>query len=260
MSKLICIQDLEGNSSPFTYMDWDEIVETYGFENFSLLGNRYYNKHISEKYVIPNDESLEQLISSLDNGFNYDFDTHSYKDGYEEVYVYAFSPESYDTFESYFNDAIEGYAQEFNVPKITVEMAKKLVDAFNNYTNYDEMNVNAMSIIYGIPFDYTTIRGFSQGDWQGVIYPKDEEDKVSILEDLYFSLGDSWDCYEISEEDYEEIESGDINDIDLQNAAYDITDIYIPSTEGYTSDDIKKYIHDFIGIPIIDIILVNYNY
>jgi hypothetical protein len=57
----------------------------------------------------------------------------------------------------------------------------------------DDATTAALEIITGRAYEYATIRGCCQGDWQNIIYPAEYGDEwLKNFEIEYFNLGDEW--------------------------------------------------------------------
>ena len=69
---------------------------------------------------------------------------------------------------------------------------KKLLDEWDIAD--DECKAAALSLITGKKYDYTTLRGYSQGEWIDIFYPVEEWDKQALynLEADYFNTGTEW--------------------------------------------------------------------
>lgn len=63
-----------------------------------------------------------------------------------------------------------------------------------NYKNTNALLCRALELITGKEYDYTTIRGCVQGDWQEIFYPAGEYNgnAIEILEADYFNTGTEW--------------------------------------------------------------------
>ncbi len=61
-------------------------------------------------------------------------------------------------------------------------------------TNENALICRALQLVTGKEYEYTTIRGCSQGDWQEILFPVEEYDRdaLSILEADYFNTGTEW--------------------------------------------------------------------
>lgn len=69
---------------------------------------------------------------------------------------------------------------------------KKLIDEWDIAD--DDCKAEALSLITGKKYDYTTLRGCRQGDWIDIFYPAEEWDRKSLdcLEMEYFNTGSEW--------------------------------------------------------------------
>ena len=57
-----------------------------------------------------------------------------------------------------------------------------------------EILCNVLSIVTGKKWDYQTIRGCCQGDWNYIFYPADEwtKEQIEVFETEYFNTGTEW--------------------------------------------------------------------
>lgn len=121
----------------------------------------------------------------------------------------------------------------------------QLVRLVKNYTEYsnnsdDENGIlcDVLELITGRRYDYTTIRGCCQGDWQEIIYPAEYgREWLSDFETEYFNTGAEW---RISENDPES------------------DDNYYMYTHAWSDDDIRAEIAAAAGVDPSDVILYTF--
>lgn len=82
------------------------------------------------------------------------------------------------------------------------------IDILNRYftapnsTTENAILCEALGLIKGIGWEYDTIRGCCQGDWQEIIYPAEYgPDWLYTFENEYFNLGSEWTVYEDGNEE-----------------------------------------------------------
>lgn len=73
-------------------------------------------------------------------------------------------------------------------PEYTKEQFVKLYEAYNKgYRDEDDLYVEVLNTIFPQDkFDTATIRGYSQGEWNNVLYKVGENVDISLLEEMYF--------------------------------------------------------------------------
>ena len=96
-----------------------------------------------------------------------------------------------------------------------------------------------LSIVTRKDYDYTTIRGCCQGEWNEVFYPVDEYtmDDIRTFEVYYFNTGSEW---IIHDEEYEPESAEDIEGYSMYCVTCDIRK-EIAEAEGVNPDDVVLY-------------------
>ncbi len=126
---------------------------------------------------------------------------------------------------------------------LTREQKKALIQLYHRCTRTDDINtiVEALNIIYPErEYETTTIRGYSQSDWQEVIYAKADKELVEKLEAWYFGniteigLSESEDNEEIGEIDvWDTIENDKLWKIQREGKLKE----YLLTSFGYNEDE-----------------------
>ena len=108
----------------------------------------------------------------------------------------------------------------------------------------NEILCNVLSIVDGRPWEWSTIRGVCQGDWQEVFYPIDEwnTELLEEFEALYFNTGTEW------------IVQDDGNDPDDPE---DITGYSVYCT-GFSIDDVRNKIAEIACVNIESVRLYSF--
>jgi len=121
----------------------------------------------------------------------------------------------------------------------------RLCDLFATSTaRSEEFDIicEALSIKFGIKYDYTDIRGYCQGDYQYVFYPEDtSKDFIKFLEAVYFATGTE---FAITEKMFE------------ATPDFDEEVIYHDYTYLYRDEDIKNWIAKNAGVTPEEVCLV----
>lgn len=119
-----------------------------------------------------------------------------------------------------------------------VRLAKNFTEYSNNSDDENEILCDVLELITGQKYEYATIRGCSQGDWQEIIYPAEYGDAwLYNFETEYFNTGAEW---RISENDPESDDS------------------YYFYTHEWRDDDIKEEIAIAAGVDPCDVILYTF--
>jgi hypothetical protein len=80
-----------------------------------------------------------------------------------------------------------------------VRLAKNYTEYSNNSDDENEILCDVLELITGKKYEYATIRGCCQGDWQEIIYPAEYgDDFLRDFETEYFDTGAEW----IIDDDY----------------------------------------------------------
>lgn len=152
---------------------WDESA----FENIEIFGNNNFNRHTSALF-----DRLEDILSDL-----------LYE--WEEMQAGRKWYRAYETWA----EALAGIATPEGRPEYTREERRdawpRLLENYRDSSNITAgLLCRTLELITGRTWDYCTLRGCCQGDWQDCIYPADEWDADSLerLEAEYFNTGSEW--------------------------------------------------------------------
>ena len=118
-------------------------------------------------------------------------------------------------------------------------------DALDTEYEGPETIVVMLSEATGVPYDYTTIRGCCQGDWQYLYYPAGQynNDALCAIETEYFNTGTEW---IVHDEDEAPESPDDINGYSMYCYSYspaeeiaregdvDVADVVLYEFDGYT--------------------------
>ena len=119
-----------------------------------------------------------------------------------------------------------------------VRLAKNYTEYSNNSDDESEILCDVLELITGQKYDYTTIRGCSQGDWQEIIYPAEYgRDWLDDFETEYFNTGAEW---RITENDPES------------------DDNFYMYTHAWRDDDIRAEIAAAAGVDPGDVVLCTF--
>lgn len=194
----------EYQESPLFFGDWPE--------NVFVFGNRHYQSHA---------ERLEDIKRALE-------DISDVCDGY-----------------SYTNNLLDVIPDRDDGREYTRPERLQLVRLAKNYTEYsnssddeNEILCDVLELITGRAWEYSTLRGCCQGDWQEIIYPAEYgREWLRNFETEYFNTGAEW---RISENDPES------------------DDNYYIYTHAWRDDDIRAEIAAAAGVDPGDVILYTF--
>lgn len=151
---------------------WDE-SSTEGIE---LFGNRSYKRRTSALF-----DRLPDILDDL-------------ADEWEEFQAGRIWYRACDTWA----ESLAHFATPDGRPEYTREERKKewpaLLEDWQNGRDENAVFCRALELITGRAWDWCTLRGCCQGDWQYCIYPADDWDGDALerLEAEYFNTGTEW--------------------------------------------------------------------
>lgn len=144
-------------------------------DNVAIFGNRQYQKHFPDH--------IGRVFDALDNSRLLD-EWDELQDGH-----------GYNTWADVLTDLVPPVNRgPYTRPDRLAW--KALADDYYNMDDGDERPYicRGLELMTGQKWDYTTLRGCCQGDWQYMIYPVAEwtAQAVQYLEIEYFNTGDEW--------------------------------------------------------------------
>lgn len=149
----------EYQESPLFMEDWPE--------NVFVFGNRHYTAHAERLEDIK--RSLED-ISDVCNGYGYTNNLIDVIPARDDGRAYT-RPERLEL----------------------VKLAKNYTEYSNSSSDENEIFCAVLELITGQKYEYATIRGCSQGDWNEIIYPAAYgREWLDNFETEYFNTGDEW--------------------------------------------------------------------
>ena len=188
-------------------------------------GNRYFNSHTTPEFDAIR-SGLDDLTSLIDT------------DG-------KFIPGGwYDTIAEAINDLLPAPQHKVRYSTREIKAWREIGAEWYILTDETQALCRALQLVTGKEYDYTTIRGCSQGDWQEIIFPAAEYDRAAldILEADYFNTGTEWIIHdESSTPDGPEDISG-----------------YSMYCYGWNTDQIRAEIADAAGVNPDAVILYEY--
>lgn len=157
----------EHQESPMTFMHKE--FDMY-YPGVILTGNRNSFEHTTAEY--------DCVVNGL-----YDAQNEIHALGEDSMYE-----NEYDVITDFFPPLNR---DEYNSEDIE-KWIRLLVVANNCQSN--QYIAEALSLMTGCKYEYTTIRGCCQSDWQHMFYPADQyaENFVKEFENEYFNLGSEW--------------------------------------------------------------------
>ena len=190
---------------------------------------RVYEDYVREDIIVEenrdypgmHDEDLKSIKEFIDNYNCYDYNF--YYEGKIKDYIYDYLPKKEN-------------GKKFS--PIELHQLKQSLD-----DNDDEATILlCLSIIKGKEYEIGDIRGYCQGDWCRIYYPKDaSQDEIDFLEAVYFGTGTE---YEVHDEDTEVHNEDDISGFSILTAKW-------------KTEDIKEEIASYVGGNPEDVVLYN---
>lgn len=160
---------------------YSPVLDCLPFEDMALCGNRDYKEHLPEIFshvrnVLDAGELAEILVDIAAGDVDPDF---QYTDAADAVDEYLHP----DGRGPYTPDEIETLS------------AAVVAYGCTNYGPAEEIHLcTALSVVTGHKWDYRTIRGSSQGEWQNVFFRADvwTGEALAAFEVEYFNTGSEW--------------------------------------------------------------------
>lgn len=149
------------------------------------------------------DRFPDVIITGNDDLIGYNTDNSLYSNICDAINYYDF----YDQLEAislYDNDIYHTYkecVEDYLNIKVSAAQARLIKNRLLNnrsyrtrfYSDDDIIIADIMSIVTGHKYEWSTIRGYCQGDWQEVLYPADKYNARDLLDELegyYFTGSD----------------------------------------------------------------------
>lgn len=218
--------DYKYQESPLSLSGYDTEKEWPGI---AIYGNRDFCDHIPENIErimnVLNDGELSDILDSFNRRL-LDYNTEVYKNVSEAIYDFL-PPEHKPRYSTREIHALNEFVCSYG----------------SNSRDDDAILLSVMDIVTGRKWNYTTIRGNCQGDWQDVIYQTDVYSKKDLeyLEADYFNTGTEWIIHD--EESVPESED-DISGYSVYCYSWDldgIADEILSAAFGNETDDIVLY-------------------
>ena len=212
----------EYQQSPFEY---DEGV----YDNISVCGNRNFKEHLQPVFkrvreILENGE-LSEALNDIKN-----------KEGYWTSF--------YKNVTEAINDLLPPEKEKYSIRDIGA--IKKVVESFDSCNIHRENKklCEVLGLVTGNEWDYRTISGVCQSDWNEVFYQvKDFPNGLKHFEIEYFNMGSEW---IVHEEDFEPETADDIEGYTL----------YCYS---YNNEGIKGEIMESVGVTEAEVVLYKFD-
>ena len=162
-------------------------------EVFSTFGNKRFRESMTD--------IVERVKNTLDGG--------DFADEIDAIAGNGWHEPRYDGCE----ECVMDYLPPENGGKYNKPQIAKLCEIAREYrgdgSSHDlDKLVEVLSIVTGVTYDWTTIRGCCQGDWNYCVFPAKENPNRFEVE--YFNLGTEWMVCETENE--EELNPDEVND------------------------------------------------
>lgn len=210
--------DPEDQESPL-FMDYVFL------ESVVVCGNRDYKERTTDVF-----ERVKRALESCDIPYEIEKVT-DYKNATEVI-----------------NDMLPPEKTRKKYSTKDIHKLKELVSEYSTCNRRDEnaLLCKVMSIVTGKKWDYKTIRGTCQSDWNYIYYPVDEWDDEGLnnFETEYFNTGSEW---IVDDEDYNPKES---KPLDISG--------YCIYCHSWDNDGIRKEIADSAGVKPEEVVLYGF--
>lgn len=161
---------------PFEQQIFDPI-EDWGFEgNFAIEGNKRLSSFCHSK-------AFQKIKETLEDGEIFDA-----LDSMEEEGNCYWLPYSKYSFQ-----VIQEYLPKENGSRYSIKELLALKKALNDWSRDcdDDYFTDILSIVTSKDWEVTTIRGYSQSDWNNIFYVKNEID-IETIAAAYFGMWSEW--------------------------------------------------------------------
>lgn len=191
-------------------------------ENIAVYGNRSYNEHLPKVYKrvqdALNDGYLDDAIRDPDN-YNFKNVTAAINE-----YLWPEKKTRYSTKD--------------------ISRLKKLILEYFEVRDAEPLLLEALSIVTGMRWEISTIRGSCQGDWQTVAYPVDEWSREDIrrFESEYFNTGSEWVVHE-GETEPESADDVEGHTLYCVSWGSDAIKMEIAGVEGVKPEDVRLFVY-----------------
>lgn len=151
---------------------------------------------------------------------------------------------------TYIKEAIKKYLPPHNRQDYTKEEIEKLSNLVQNYSAFvnqrNSITAKMLSIMTGLTYEYQTIRGYCQSDWQDIYYPiAYGEDFADKFAREYFNTGSEWIVHD---------DDGDPNDPEeISGSSWYLL---VPD---WDVSGIKKELADFFNVDEQEIVLYKFD-
>lgn len=191
------------------------------FNNISVCGNRHYIERKTDVFLrvfdALNDGDLANELENVGQSYSW------YKNVTECINDYLYREDG----------------KKYSCKDI--HNLKQLIEEFSECRSNEENRIicNVLSIVTRKDYDYTTIRGCCQGEWNEVFYPVDEYtmDDIRTFEAYYFNTGSEW---IIHDEENEPESAEEINGYSVYCVSFDVRQ-ELAEYEGISPDDVILY-------------------
>lgn len=151
-------------------------------DGIAVCGNRHFKEHKPEVF--------ERVESALDNG-----ELAEAVDGFSG----AVDSSYFASFYKNVTEAILDYIPPEGRSRYNTREIHALKELFHRYgrgrsSEDQQIFLDVLSIVTGKKWEYRDIRGYTQGDWNGLYYPVEEwsRERIAYFESEYFKMGSEW--------------------------------------------------------------------
>ena len=160
----------EYQESPFYLFGPDDL-----YTGVIFTGNRQYNSRTTPEF-----DKIQAGLDDLTNTLDYNG---------------KFLPGRwYENITEAVNDLMPAPQHKARYSTRDIKAWREIATEWYITTNENALLCRALQLVTGKEYEYTTIRGCCQGDWQEIIFPVEEYDRdaLAIIEADYFNTGTEW--------------------------------------------------------------------
>lgn len=238
MSKIYVKQiNPEYQESPVNMMLSDFVTMDDNFPGLILVGNRVFHEYTNSMYDKWNDnweDALDNLCALEEFKYNRDNDLEFNPDDY--ILDYKTKREIIEDF----------FKSEHEYTDAEIEQWCNILHDMETCYQSEEyrLTLNALDLITGHKWDYATLRGCCQGDWQECYYDTAlwSKEAIAEFECEYFNLGTEW----------------VVHDRDTEPSSVDDIEGYAIYTHDFKSNSTREELAQLIGCAEEDLVIYKY--
>lgn len=160
------------------------LSEDFWPENILVFGNRNFNKHMEHSKYGELYEYIDRIFDEMAREYEFIKDKNS-----------SFYANVTELFQNYFSKSeFDAINVNLNNKKVIHEF-KLLLEEYETDRYYKgTVQIDMLSLLTGLNWRKCTINGFSQSEWNEILYPMElvSDNDIRIFEMDYFNIGTEW--------------------------------------------------------------------